>query len=141
MTRPRLGLAAALALGLNGAALAQELNAEPRFTDTVIGFDAKAAYRNLTLTVVGPNGFHARASARGDMPKLDLREFGPVEDGAYTWQLTASTAETVRKRTPLDNGRAQSRTPLKSVTTSGAFQVRGGAIVKSEPATDKRDRS
>jgi hypothetical protein len=137
-----LGLAAWLLLGLAHTGFAQELNAEPRFADTVVAFETKGAYSNLTLTVTGPDGFHARAVSRGGMPRLDLREFGTLEDGSYTWQLTGSTEETGTKRMQLDDGRAtQGRAPLKSVTTSGTFMVREGAIMKRGPATGKRDRS
>jgi hypothetical protein len=141
MKSTTLGIAAGLALGLTASGFAQELSAEQRFTDTVVGFESKGTYHNVTLTIAGPDGFHARAYARGGVPKIDLREFGTVEDGQYTWQLTGATDEATKKRTPVEDGRpTQARPPLKGVTASGAFLVRNGMIVKREPASDKRDR-
>jgi hypothetical protein len=86
--------------------------------------------------VSGPNGFHASASSKTGTPTIDLRRFGAYDDGTYNYQLTASTDEKVALRTPLNNGRegSQSDSMLKSVSTSGVFHVKGGTIVKYDPA-------
>jgi len=136
------GLAAGLALGLSSACLADDLTADQRFTETGVAFELKGAVSNVTLTVSGPNGFHASAFSRSGAPAVDLRRFGAVEDGAYTYQLTAATDEKVKTRTPLDDGR-DSRTasePRKGVSTSGTFQVQNGTIVKSDPNAREEQR-
>ena len=132
------GLAAGLVLA-SGAGLAQDLVAEQRFTDTAVGFELKGAVRNVTLTIAGPNSFHASASAPSGAPTIDLRRLGPVEDGTYTYHLTAGLNETVKPRTRLDDGRAVATDPRKSVAASGTFQVKGGVIVKPGPPGGKRD--
>jgi hypothetical protein len=135
-------LAAALLLGLSSACPADDLTADQRFTETGVAFELKGPYSNVTLTVSGPNDFHASAFSRSGAPAIDLRRFGAVEDGTYAYQLTAAGNEKVKIRTPLDDGR-DSRTasePRKGVSTSGAFHVRNGTIVKSDPNAREEQR-
>ena len=129
------GLAAGLALGLSSGCPADDLTADQRFTETGVAFDLKGPYSNVTLTVSGPDDFHASAFSRSGAPAIDLRRVGAVADGAYTYQLTAATGEKVKTRTPLDDGRDRRATsePLKGVSTSGTFHVRNGVIVKPDP--------
>lgn len=142
MKSATLGLAASLALALSSACLSNDLATEERFTETGVGFGLKGPFSNLTLTISGPNDFHASAFSRDGAPAIDLRQFGAVEDGTYAYQLTAATDERVKVRTKLDNGRdgTAAADPLKSVTASGTFNVRGGVIVKRQPSTGRRDR-
>jgi hypothetical protein len=135
MTSTTLGLAAVLAAGLSGTALAQDLKAEPKFTDTQIAFDAGGGLSNFTLSIAGPNRIHASASAKNSAPSIDLKRLGTVDDGIYTYQLTASTDEKIPVRSPLDNGRSSPpvTAALKVVSTTGHFQVKGGIIVKADP--------
>jgi hypothetical protein len=129
-------LAAGLAVGLSGTCWAQDLKAQQKFTDTEIGFEILGRYSNLTLTVSGPNGINASAHHRTGSPLIDLRKIGTVDDGEYNYQLTASTDDKIPVRTGLDDGRDGGPTTsmLKSVSTSGNFQVKGGAIVKFDPS-------
>jgi len=134
MKTSAIGLAAGLALALSSACLADDLKAEQKFTETGVGFDLQGSYSNATLTIAGPHDFHASAFAKTGAPSIDLRRFGAVEDGTYTYQLTAATDEKVKVRTRLDDGR-DPRTmtePLKSVATSGTFHVKDGMIVKQD---------
>jgi hypothetical protein len=136
-----LGLAACLALGLAGTCLA-DLAADERFAGTSVGFELKGPYSNVTLSIAGPNGFHASAFSKSGAPTIDLKQFGDVDDGAYTYQLTASTQEQVKTRTKLDDGRgARATAELKGEAVSGTFHVTGGVIVKREAPTKsgKRD--
>jgi hypothetical protein len=136
-----LGLAACLAAGLTGACWAQDLKATQKLTDTEIGFEPAGTYSNYTLTITGPNGFHASASSKTSAPSIDLRRLGTHDDGIYTYQLTASTDEKVPVRTALDNGRGSpSGSLLKSVATSGHFEVKGGTIVKYDLAATEPKR-
>jgi hypothetical protein len=130
-----IGLAACFAAGISSTCWAQGLNAKQRFTDTEIGFEIAGRYSNLTLTISGPNGLHASAHHRTGSPLIDLRKVGGLDDGDYLYQLTAATDEKVLDRSGLDNGRDGSATTiLKSVSTSGQFQVKGGEIVKYDPS-------
>jgi hypothetical protein len=130
------GLAACFAVGISSTCWAQGLKATQKFTETEVGFDIGGPYSNLTLTVSGPNGLHASAHSRTGSPLIDLRKLGTIDDGDYLYQLTAATDETIPVRTALNNGRDGGPTTkmLKSVSTSGQFQVKSGAIVKYDPS-------
>lgn len=130
------GLAACFAVGISSTCWAQGLNATQKFTDTEIGFDITGPHSNLTLTISGPNGLHASATSRTGSPLIDLRKLGTIDDGDYIYQLIAATDEKIPARTALDNGRDGGPTAsmLKSVSTSGQFQVKGGTIVKYDPS-------
>jgi hypothetical protein len=132
-------LATSLAIGAAGTACANDLKAETKFRDTVVAFEVKEPYSNLTLTIAGPNKFHASASSRGGGLELDLRRSGPVEDGTYTYHLSGATNETVKHRTRHDNGRDRASEARRSVSTSGSFVVQRGVIVPRGPTTGKRD--
>ena len=134
------GLASCLAVAMSCACAAQDLKATQRHADTQIGFDPGGNYGNYTLSVTGPNGFHASASSKTGTPTIDLRRFGPYDDGTYNYHLTASTEEKVPLRGALDNGRGNHlpATALKSVSTSGVFHVKGGTIVKPSTAQPAR---
>ena len=138
MKTAAFGLAAGLALGVAGAALADDLAAEQRFGETAVTFDIKGNVSNVTLSLSGPNGFHASASAKTGSPTIDLRRFGAPDDGVYRYQLTASGGEKLIVRTQLDDGRGGSNAPLKTVTASGNFTVKGGVIVKPSSAPQSR---
>jgi len=140
MQMTALGLAACLAAGLTGACWAQDLKATQRLSDTQIGFDAGGNYGNYTLSIVGPNGFHASAASKTGTPAIDLRRFGKYDDGDYSYQLTASSDEKVPVRTPLDNGRGgdPGDSRLKAVSLGGQFLVKGGTIVKPSGAQPTR---
>jgi hypothetical protein len=58
------GLAAGLALGLSSACPADDLTADRRLTETGVAFELKGSYSNVTLTVSGPDDFHASAFSR-----------------------------------------------------------------------------
>jgi len=126
------GLAACFAVGISSTCWAQGLNATQKFTDTEIGFDITGPFSNLILTISGPNGLSASATSRTGSPLIDLRKLGAIDDGNYLYQLVAGTDEKVPVRTALDNGRDGGPTTsmFKTVSTSGQFQVKGGAIVK-----------
>lgn len=126
------GLAACLAAGLSGAALAQDFKPMERNTETTLGFETARGYRNFTLTVTGPNGFHASSESKDSVPTIDLRAAGAHDDGVYTYQLTASADEKVPVRTQLDNGRsaAANDSMLKSVSASGQVHLKDGKIQK-----------
>jgi hypothetical protein len=135
MTFKAFGFAAILAACASGTGLAQDLKAEREFTDTQIGFSSGSGYSNYTLTIAGPNGIHASASSKSAAPAIDLKRLDTVDDGIYHYQLTASTEEKIPLRSGLDNGREHNPpVMLKGVSLSGNFEVKGGTIVKFDPA-------
>jgi hypothetical protein len=135
-----IGLAALIAAGTCHTCLADDLSVSEQFSDTTIEFKVGASYGNLTLTVAGPNGFYASANARSGSPLLDLRRFGDFDDGQYSYHLTATTDQKIKMRTPLDDGRDNGPTLdlLKGVSTSGAFSVSRGLIVKNDASAPTR---
>jgi hypothetical protein len=134
MSIATFGLAAILAAGSAGICAAQDLKATQVLSDTQIGFDPGGNYGNYTLTVTGPNGFHATTTSKTGSPTVDLRRFGAFDDGTYHYQLNASTDEKATVRTALDNGRdASAGARTKGATLSGVFYVKGGAIQKFDP--------
>lgn len=129
------GVAAVLvasAVALPGAALAESdrLVATSRFSGATVGFDLGGSYRNVTLTVTGPNGFSVSASSERTAPVINLRKFGDVEDGRYSYQLSAATTKRMKPRSQLDNGRGDTGEDMAyaGVSASGSFLIKDGAI-------------
>jgi hypothetical protein len=137
-----MGLAACLAVAMTSTCLANDLLASEEFTGTTVEFKMGKLYGVVTLTVAGPNGFNASASARSTSPVIDLRRIGEFDDGQYTYHLTASTDERVKLRTPLDDGRDQkpATEQLKGVSKSGVFNVARGQIVMARPNKERKDQ-
>ena len=142
MTMRTLCLAACAVIGLSGACLADEKFAAEKFGGTSLGFLLKKSLSNVTLSVSGPDDFHASVFSKTGSVALDLRKFGPVEDGIYRYQITAATDQKLKVRTTFNNGRdAKERiAPHKSVAMGGMFRVRNGKIVKPAPATKNSRR-
>ena len=130
-----LGLAACFAAGVSSTCLGQDLPATEQFSDTTIAFKIDGQFGTLMLTLAGPNGYYASATARTASPIIELDRFGAFDDGNYNYNLVASTDEKVPVRTALDNGRSGGAATwrLKSLSTSGRFQVKNGTIVKFDP--------
>src|SRR5215207_7861379 len=119
MKSATMGVMACLAIGISSAGWAQDLKVTQKLTDTQIGFNLDGTYSNYSLTISGPNGFHAIAASRTDVPSIDLRLYGEYDDGVYHYQLIAASGETVPVRTALDNGREgrPANAMTKGVTT------------------------
>lgn len=135
-----LGFAFGLVLGLPSASLANDFLATPQFSGSVVSFATQSSYANITLRVTGPNEYKASASFPSGTPQLDLSQFGAVLDGIYNYHITATTGETM-----LGSGRDEGRPTktssayqLKSVSKSGSFTVKGGAIVSGGAVEPKR---
>jgi hypothetical protein len=122
------------ALGFSTASDADELKAETKFRDTVVGFNLKESYSDVSLAVSGPSHFHASVHTRGTAPAIDLRDFGRLEDGLYNYQLNAATNTMVRTNSKLDNGRGERERAevRRGVATSGVFWIKNGAIVQHD---------
>ena len=134
-----LCLATCAALGLSGACHADDMVAAKQFSGTNLGFLLKGALRNSTLSVAGPDDFHASTFSKSGAVAIDLGKFGALEDGLYHYQITAATDQPANVRTPLNDGRDDNAKVklLKSVEMSGTFDVTGGKIV--EPVANAKD--
>jgi hypothetical protein len=139
-----VGLAACLAAGIHGACLANDLPATEQFSETTVEFKIDGQFGVLMLTVAGPNGYYASATARTASPIIELKSFGAFDDGEYGYQLTASTDDKITLRTPLNDGRDDKPTTtiFKGLSKSGSFNVSRGMIVKHDTsAPSRRDPS
>ena len=68
MKSAALGLAALIAASLPHACLANDLPATEQFSGTTVEFKFDKLFGVVTLTVAGPNGLNASASARSVSP-------------------------------------------------------------------------
>lgn len=130
-----LGLAALLAASVHNTCLADDLPATEAFSGTTVTFKIERQFGTLMLTVSGPNGYYASATARTASPIIELDRLGPFDDGQYSYHLSASTDEKVPVRTSLDNGRegGASTSVQRGVSKSGVFHVAKGTIMKFDP--------
>ena len=136
-----LGFGACLALAACSPCLADDLLLVERFLRGDLAFDLKGPYANVTLTVAGPGDFYARAFARRGVPSLRLRDFGPVDDGLYSYELTAASDEFLRARRGLDDGRDRDAPRLRrGISATGSFLVVRGQIVASRRAWEESRR-
>jgi hypothetical protein len=141
MKRSTLLAIALLSIGSVDAVRAGDLRTTEQFHGSVVAFVFGAPYRNVTLSVTGPRNFQARATSATGAPALDLQQFGTVPDGQYTYQMTGSNGEAVQAPTDLYNGRHLERALRpQSVSTSGTFLVKDGAIIPRGKAAGRRDR-
>ncbi|PWE18730.1 hypothetical protein DDZ18_03820 [Marinicauda salina] len=126
----------ALSLFVAAPAAAETLRADERFTQTRLVFSVNGSYTNYTLTVSGPQGFHAQAHGERSAPTLRLADYGEVPDGVYNYQLTAATdrfREQVSQASRMNNGRENTTMrPRVGASVSGAFHVRDGRIREFE---------
>ena len=128
---------AALACCLVGGANAQEI----KISDNSIAFDLQEL-GNAVLTVSGPNDYQASAFAKAGEIVIRLDGEGKLEDGVYTYELTAASQETKRIRNPIDNGRGDDqRGEVRiGVRVSGAFPVLDGKAMPPQEADPRSDQ-
>ena len=141
MKRSACGLILLFAIAFAGTGLADDLRKVEQFSGTRLAFEFAAPYSNVTLTVSGPNDFQARAVSKAGAPALDLKKFGAVADGGYTYQMTASSEQPNATSPGLDNGRVgKAGVALTSVSTSGTFSIKDGVIVPRGPSNERSRR-
>lgn len=135
--------AAAAAGGATGAVAADAMIAAEQIAGSKLGILLGSGLSNATLSVSGPNDFHADVTSKTGALAIDLAPHGQLDDGTYVYQVTASSGQPAVSRSSLDNGRDKSveTQPTQSVAMSGTFQVKDGKIIKPEPGKpDRRDR-
>jgi hypothetical protein len=126
----RLGLAAAMVAGLSAPVAAQDLKADIKFSETGVAVIPTGEYRNLTLSIIGPNEFQTSEFSKREGPAIDLRKVDIYDDGNYTFRVTAATDQIQPIRTGLNNGRDDiAKERFVTVELSGSFSVVRGKIV------------
>jgi hypothetical protein len=136
------GLAAILSVGVASACLADDMVAAEQVAGTSIGFVLKGTHSNATLNITGPNNFQASTFSRGGAVAIDLKQFGPLPDGTYNYQLNAANGSSIAAANGLDNGRGngRKRSVPQSAAKSGTFNVKGGKIVEYSGAAQRGRR-
>ena len=135
-----LGLMTCAVIALPTACFAQEMVSAEQVAGGKMAILLKPGLSNATMSISGPNNFHASTQSKGGALAIDLAQFGPYDDGTYTYQVTASTGEKQIVRTSLDNGRDREAQALKSVAASGTFNVVKGKIVRPDPSIKEGKR-
>ncbi len=107
-----------------------------------VSFSLGGAYSRATLTITGPDGFFIRAFSKTGNPSIDLLQAKAEVDGLYTYEITASTGETVTIRNPRNNGRGgiDPGTMERGISASGTFVVKGGLIVDTSSEIEPEGR-
>ncbi len=120
------------AIGAGSVSAESPLNAAGTLRGSQVSFSLGGDYKNVTLTVSGPNGFYARSYSETGAPSIDLIRAGATADGTYTYEITAATSETAVNANPMDNGRGgvDPQATTVGASTSGSFVAKGGLIVK-----------
>jgi len=128
-------------VALAGTCMAEDIVASEQAAGSKLALLLKPNLTNATLSITGPNDFHASVSSKGGALAIDLLQFGRLDDGLYTYQVTASSGDKVPIRTTIDNGRDKEPTErLVGVAASGIFRVNGGEIVRAESKSERKDR-
>lgn len=138
--------AAAAVLAVSGQSYAQTNpilapTAEPAISEAFSGgrlfFEAPSDFSNYTLRVSGPNGYFGQVFSERSVPSLRLADHGTLEDGLYTYEITASTGEIAPRPASdlgLNNGRSAEARPTLGMSQSGSFRVANGQVVVLDPS-------
>lgn len=142
--------ALALVLAFPAASLAAEKAEEKRepmaveaFSETTVMFKLTGPYHNVTVSVVGPEDFHAEGFAKKGVPLIELNRYGVAPDGLYTYEVTgASSEEPFEIRPKLDNGRgkAAQNKRFRSAGVAGSFRVEGGKILPPDDTVEEENK-
>lgn len=134
-----LPLAGLLALAAMSALANEDLDAKVTLRGSEIHVSLGNDYSNATLTVSGPNGFHASAFSKTGSPSIDLIRAGGTGEGQYSYEVTAASSETKLNATPQNNGRGKVDEAAEKVsaTTSGSFFASGGIIADKQSLAEE----
>lgn len=135
-------LAAAPAILLTAPVLAQSADVarveiQEEFAGSRLSFDSVSGLSNYTLRVSGPNGYFGQVYSDRTAPSFRLADHGDVEDGLYTYEITAATsvyAPRPASEMGLDNGRSAEARPRVGTSRSGSFRVVNGQILELDPS-------
>ncbi|MEZ5810819.1 MAG: hypothetical protein R3D45_05320 [Rhizobiaceae bacterium] len=135
---PVIGIAGLLATG----ALANEnLDALVSLQGSEVRVTLSREYFNATLSISGPNDFHAEAFSRDGSPAIDLIRVGATADGTYTYEVTAASSEDAVGENLMDNGRGGVDETAGKIgaSMSGTFQAIGGIINTQASLTEESE--
>lgn len=139
-----LVFAACATLGLSGTTTnaqtylaKKQPQAVEKFSDERVEFsleDAPRDIHNITVTIIGPNGYHANVFSKRNLPALKLPNYGKMLDGSYQYEITAASGETVEIQSQLDNGRGKNERNVlqRTIVVTGSFEVADGVIKPKE---------
>ena len=114
--------------------------ADAQFSQGTIRVVPSKSISNVTLMVSGPNGYYTEEFTKDGLPRVDLVQFGKLEDGVYRWQITGATKEKrAVHKSELYNGRDENARPNRMVglRENGAFYVKGGEIIQVDPDAEE----
>ncbi len=130
------GVVAALCLSTGMTAAADSL----RVSGGTVQVSPSSFVKNMTLSVTGPNGFHAQEFSKSSAPRVSIMQNGQLADGVYSWHMTASTNQALPESVSLLNdGRGDIERPqrYKSTSMSGTFVISGGTLVQPDASKEE----
>lgn len=107
---------------------------------SALWFENWQGLSNATLKVVAPDGTVTTIFAASGTPVFRL-EGAPVQDGVYSYELTAATDNRVAIVNPINNGRgdAASDTVAESFVINGHITVYRGVIIQPEEIAESSE--
>ena len=126
-----IGTTALLGLVLSTSAFA----GQAQVSTSQMQVQPRQSMSNMTLTVSGPNGFHAQKFSASGTPSLSFAGQGALADGTYHWELTGATSQLVAVRSNgLDNGRGANARAFvnKGASETGTFRVINGSVFQPD---------
>lgn len=129
-----LTVPAMLTLGVTAAWASDPVQ---QHNSNAVWFENWGNLNNATLKIVAPNGEMTELFASSGTPVFQLSG-ADVQDGIYTYELSAATTEQVKIVNPIDNGRgtAAKDSVAKSYQTTGSFTVARGVIITPETVSE-----
>ena len=136
----RLSVAVAMTISAHSAIASEELDAKVTLKGSEVHVKLRGGYSNATLSVSGPNGFHASRFSETGSPSIDLIRSGGTAEGLYKYEVTAASSKTKTNAKPMDNGRGgvDDATETVAASTSGSFFANGGIIADRASQAEER---
>ena len=133
-------IAALMAFGLAGPALAESPEPVQQNNSNAVWFENWQGLSNATWTIAQPDGEVVTLFAASGTPVFQLTG-GAVIDGIYRYELTAATEEKVEIKNKQNNGRGEAAADhtFKPFAMSGVFHVQRGVIVAPAVLEEKEE--
>ncbi len=126
----RLLAAAAIVLGPVAAFAGDVPGARVLVKGSQVIASMGASFTGTTLSISGPDGFHAQTYSKGGTAEINLIQAGATGSGQYTYQVSAASPKKTVNKNPLDNGRGGPDKGEQNVpvSLSGSFYAQGGLV-------------